>query len=183
MKIDLTRFGVASRALRNDTSGQSIVELAVMTPLLLLLVVGVIDLGEYAYDGIELGNAARAGAEYGATNSQTASGGVSGGDPSEIRLVVQNDAKQLVNATGASTVVVTPTTFCVCDTKKDNNPVDAAGNVVDCNATNPCATTGDRLDVFVKVEATDTFTPNISIPGFAPSISMDRVAYQQMSPQ
>src|SRR5215472_6795855 len=63
------------RNLRPD-SGQSFIEMALITPLLLLLVVGVIDMGRYAYIGILVGNAARAGAAYGAAAPGDSSGTV-----------------------------------------------------------------------------------------------------------
>jgi len=48
-------------------SGQSLFEMALMLPFLLLLALGVIELGRFAYIGILVGNAAHAGAFYGAT--------------------------------------------------------------------------------------------------------------------
>ena len=45
--------------------GQSLVEVALLTPLLLSLMVGTIEMGRYAYLSILVGNAARAGAAYG----------------------------------------------------------------------------------------------------------------------
>jgi Flp pilus assembly protein TadG len=164
-----------SDSFRSNDDGQSIVELAVMAPLLLLLLVATIDLGFFAYDGIELGNAARAGAEYGAQSPGTASGGTVGEDPSAIVAVVQADAKQLADSSGTSTVTpINVTTYCACDSAK--------GTAVDCNATAPC-TTSDRLDVFVKVDATNTFKPLLHIPGFSAQIPIERVAIQEMSPQ
>lgn len=158
---------------RSDQDGQSIVELAIMTPLLVLLLVASIDLGFFAYDGIELGNAARAGAEYGAQNPANASGGTVGGNPSAIVAVVQADAKQLQDSSGTSTVTpINVTTYCALDSAKQFP--------VDCNA--PVLPT-DRLDVFVKVDATNTFTPLFRIPGFSPQIPINRVAIQEMSPQ
>lgn len=40
--------------------------MALLTPLLLTLLIGIIELGRYAYLSILVGNAARAGAAYGA---------------------------------------------------------------------------------------------------------------------
>jgi Flp pilus assembly protein TadG len=45
--------------------GQSLIEVALLTPLLLSLMVGTIEMGRYAYLSILVGNAARAGAAYG----------------------------------------------------------------------------------------------------------------------
>ena len=49
-------------------SGQSLVEFAVTIPLLLLLIMGVFDLGRGIYYYSAIHNAAREGARYGATN-------------------------------------------------------------------------------------------------------------------
>ena len=52
---------------RNDArSGQGIVELAISMPLLLLLMLGTIDIGRVFYDYVQLRNAVREGAGYGA---------------------------------------------------------------------------------------------------------------------
>ena len=53
------------RTLRCE-SGQSLIELALLTPLLLALILGVVEMGRYTYLSILLGNAAEAGAAYGA---------------------------------------------------------------------------------------------------------------------
>jgi len=50
---------------RRSESGQSLVEVALLLPFLVLMMLGVIELGRYAYIGILVGNAARAGAAYG----------------------------------------------------------------------------------------------------------------------
>src|SRR5689334_20807673 len=66
-------------------SGQSLVELAVLVPLLVLLLMGVIELGRYAQIAILVGNAARAGAAYGAQSlAQSA-------DPTGIKTAAGND--------------------------------------------------------------------------------------------
>src|ERR1700730_8362816 len=48
------------RALLRSERGQSLVELALLTPLLLILIIGVVEMGRYASLGILVGNAARA---------------------------------------------------------------------------------------------------------------------------
>lgn len=48
------------------------VEFALALPVLIMLLVGLIEYGRYAYFAIEVGNAAHAGAEYGAQSSTTA---------------------------------------------------------------------------------------------------------------
>src|SRR4029077_10530393 len=62
------RHGRVPRSLGmlRSQSGQSLVELALLTPLLLLLLVGTVEMGRYAYISVLVANAARAGAAYGA---------------------------------------------------------------------------------------------------------------------
>ena len=51
-----------------DNGGAALVELALTTPLFLIMILGETELGRMAYYGIEVENAARAGASYGAVN-------------------------------------------------------------------------------------------------------------------
>src|SRR5882757_2221976 len=53
-------------------SGQALVELAFILPVLLLLALGVIEIGRYAYIAILVGNAAHAGAMYGSLGTNQA---------------------------------------------------------------------------------------------------------------
>jgi Flp pilus assembly protein TadG len=57
----------------DENSGQSLLEMALMFPLLIMLFLGAAEYGRLAYIGIEVTNAARAGADYGAQNRGTAS--------------------------------------------------------------------------------------------------------------
>ena len=56
------------RLIRNDRA-QSIVEFALAMPFLILLVAGVIDFGLFMYDANIIGNAARAGVQYGSQDA------------------------------------------------------------------------------------------------------------------
>src|ERR1700740_3820507 len=56
------------RRIYPSQSGQTLLEVAWMLPFLLLLAVGVIKIGRFAYISILVGNAAHAGAIYGAQN-------------------------------------------------------------------------------------------------------------------
>jgi Flp pilus assembly protein TadG len=58
-------MGMAAK-LRSTERGQSLVELALSLPLLLLILLGTVDLGRAFFDYVELRNAAREGAGYGA---------------------------------------------------------------------------------------------------------------------
>jgi len=71
-----TKFGILRRNSRHGVSlrvghaskqcGQAMLELALVLPVLLLLTIGLIEFGRVAYYSIEVSDAARAGAQYGA---------------------------------------------------------------------------------------------------------------------
>ena len=75
----------ASAGAARGCSGQTVVEVALLLPLLLLLLVGVIEIGRYAYFDILISNAARAGAQYGAQSL------IQAADVAGIRTAAQND--------------------------------------------------------------------------------------------
>ena len=94
----------------HSQSGQSLVELALITPLLLVVILGIIEMGRYAYLSILVGNAAETGAEFAAQNLNNA-GQISGTTP-----YVQDAALlDFQNGTSLSGLVVTPTYACYCD--------------------------------------------------------------------
>jgi len=74
---------------RATQSGQALLEVALVTPMLLLLAVGIIEIGRYAYYSILVADAARAGAQYGAQNLATAA------DTAGIRTAAENDGQNL----------------------------------------------------------------------------------------
>src|ERR1700758_508000 len=56
-----------------DNQGHGLVELAVVLPVFLLLLLGAAEYGRLSYVGVEVTNAAYAGAAYGSQNHATAS--------------------------------------------------------------------------------------------------------------
>jgi len=57
---------LGSRRGKQVQCGQALIELAFVIPMLMVLALGVIEIGRYAYIAILVGNAARAGTAYGA---------------------------------------------------------------------------------------------------------------------
>src|SRR5260370_23196070 len=88
-------------------SGQSLLEVALLLPLLVLLLMGTVDLGRYAYIGILVWNAAEAGALYGAQGLpfSTLTNG--------IKTAAVNDYQN--NGQNASNLTVSSSTSCGCD--------------------------------------------------------------------
>jgi Flp pilus assembly protein TadG len=87
-----------------DNEGAALVELAVAAPVFLLIMLGAYELGRIAHYAIEVQNAARAAASYGAVNVGNA------GTTSSVTQAAKNDAPDLPGLTA------TPTYACVCET-------------------------------------------------------------------
>jgi Flp pilus assembly protein TadG len=124
-------------------SGQSLVEMALLTPVLLLLLVGIIEVGRFAYYSIEVANAARAAVQYGA-QSLAASKDIPG-----IQQAALRDASDV----SGMTFNPPPTNLCACS--------ESSSVYVGCPALS-CA--GHQV-VFVQVDTTATITPLFRYPG------------------
>lgn len=61
-----------ARSLRDCESGSALAEIVIVLPMLVLLLIGLIEVGRYGNYTIVTANAARAGVQYGAQNTETA---------------------------------------------------------------------------------------------------------------
>lgn len=155
--------------------GQTLLEVALLTPMLLLLLLGVIEMGRYAYISILVGNAARAGAAYGAQSRPQSALATdichAASDDFQGTDVPCTGGTQSVGPNG--TITVTSSTSCGCDSA---GTVATAGCIT---ATNPTAGTcpgGGRWVVFVSVTASGTFSGLFNYPGIPSSINLSRTA-------
>jgi Flp pilus assembly protein TadG len=147
----LTALGVSHRpARRAGESGQTILEVALLTPVLLLLAVGIIEIGRYAYYSILVANAARAGAQYGAQSLATAA------DTAGIRTAAENDGQNVAGLT------VTTQQECGCTGSSISST---------CPATS-CSSPNHAL-VYVKVSTTGKFNSLFKYPGIPTSITVN----------
>lgn len=89
-----------------DDCGAALVELALTTPLFILLIIGAAEIGRVAYFAIEVESAARAGASYGAVNLGNA---FLPSYPGTVQQVAMNDAPDLPD------LVATAGNACVCE--------------------------------------------------------------------
>jgi Flp pilus assembly protein TadG len=151
-----TALGVARNA--RAQFGQSVVEIALVTPVILLLLVGTIEIGRFAYYGIEVSNAARAGVQYGAQSLADSR------DVPGITQAAQNDAPEV---TGMN---VTTTNRCACS----NSPA----NYVGCPARG-CAP-GHGL-VFLQVDTTANIQPLFRYPGMPASFAAKGQAIRRVT--
>jgi Flp pilus assembly protein TadG len=170
--------------------GQTLVEMAILIPAILLLLIGVIEIGRYTYIGILVGNAARAGAEFGIQGN-----GQAGNGPAII-LAAKTDFKN--NGQDPNNLTVSfPSGYggfdaCTCDNGGAYNP--AQPYMLYCtappNGTNTSAgkcPTGQHWVILTAVEAHGTFNSilipaNSSFLGIPGSIPIDRTSILRAPP-
>ena len=127
--------------LARGESGSALLEMAVVAPLLILILVGAFEVGRFAQLAIVVGNAARAGVQYGAHDLITAN------DNAGMRTAALNDGQNMTGLT-----VTTATHFCRC----------ADGSASTCQATD--CSSSHRL-VFVQVDTNGAFSSLFHLPG------------------
>jgi Flp pilus assembly protein TadG len=142
--------------------GASLIEFALISAVLIIpLVIGLYDFGTALFQRMQVGNAARAGAEY-----ATYSGSF---DQTKIVAAVTNttalSSVQPNTSQGASPSLA-PTQFCGC-------PVAATGVVATANTPPACGSTlcsGGGFDAtYVTVSAQAQYTPIFPYPGIVPT--------------
>lgn len=170
------KLSVRPASLITNDSGQSIIETALAIPFLLIMIAGVIDLGQLMYAGIEVASGARAGAQYGAQSAFTEA------DKSGMVQAAIKDSPDLptpspaVSPSPASTPNATATSYCTC----------ADGTASTCS-TGDCPTStqvpnNHRLD-YVAVTNNANVKMFIRIPGVVPNtILVTRTAIEQVTP-
>jgi Flp pilus assembly protein TadG len=136
-----------SRSSLHRQRGVALVEFAIATPILIMLLVGLIEYGRYTYFTIEIANAAHAGAAYGSQTSGTGAqftgmknAAIADGQNSIVPLTVTN---------------VTARDVCTCwnGTTESPNPPTAAT----CGSN--CTTTGARQVTYAQVTVSATMSP------------------------
>jgi Flp pilus assembly protein TadG len=143
---------------RPEERGASIVELAVIMTAMLLMVLGVIDLGRALYIKAEVANAARAGALYGAQ------GAIAATDTGGIAYAINHESADL----NGSITNITTNYACQC----------LGGGTVTCG-TGTCPA-GTPLIGWLTVKCQVVYHPWLSIPYFNLPVSYLIVGYAQM---
>jgi Flp pilus assembly protein TadG len=150
--------------------GQTLVEVVLLTPLLLALLVGTIEMGRYAYLSILVGNAARAGAAYGAQSLPQSV------DVTGIQTAADNDFQN--NGPGTGTLTISgggpggAYTSCGCDS---GGTVTSAACSPGVNPSAGTCASGHWV-VMVSVTAVGTFNSLFSYPGIPTSITVTQTA-------
>jgi Flp pilus assembly protein TadG len=128
--------------------GQSLLELALVLPILLLLLIGTIEVGRFSYYSILVSSAARAGAQYGAQSLATAL------DTVGMTTAAKNDAQSIAGLT------ITANQVCGCSGAK----------LGACPAI--CVLPNHPL-VYVQVSVSGKFNSVFSYPGIPKSITVN----------
>jgi Flp pilus assembly protein TadG len=138
-----------------NTAGQSLVEVALTAPLLILLLLGAAELGQVAYTAIQVSDAASAGVQYGAQTTITAS------DTAGIQTAAADDA---TNLTG---LITTSSFSCICSN----------GSASTCLRTD-CSTSNIEEILTVKTQA--GISPLINLPGLPRPFTVHGQAVQKV---
>jgi Flp pilus assembly protein TadG len=131
-----------SSPIRFAQKGQALLEMALILPFLVLLLLGIIEIGRYAELSIAVANAARSAVQYGAQSLADAA------DTTGIQNAATFDASM------SPPLTVSPSIVCYC-----------SGSI----CAGPCAAPSTEI-VYLQVTTTGTFTPLFTYPGL-PSLT------------
>lgn len=130
------------RAFRRCERGASMVEFAILAPVMIFLAIGMIDTGRYAYYSILAANAARAGAQYGSLDLEHVS------QANAIAAAASADAQSLAQFSTLPTCLV-----AVNNGAMTSCPTNSSGSL----------TPGSVY--YVQVVTTGSFRPLFPYPG------------------
>jgi hypothetical protein len=148
---------------RSSQAGLALVEFAVVVPVLLFLVIGIIETGRFMYLSIMVGNAARAGVQYGAQGAATMN------DSPGMTRAALNDGQSLSGLTISSAGAV-----CACwNGSAESSPPPS------CSSTT-CPTGYHRV-TYVQVTASGSFSPLLRYPLLPSSYAITRQAIMRVS--
>lgn len=132
----------------SDDTGQALIELAWVTPIFLILVLGAAEFGRLTYIGIEVSNAARAGVQYGAQSHATAS------DTTGMQTAATNDG-----TTDVSNMTAIASHSCKCSDGSSSTCLPT-----DCSAS--------RIIEYVTVNTSASVSPLFTYPGLPGTLTL-----------
>lgn len=141
-------------AKKRSERGQSLVETALVFPILITMLVGAVEMARVVRASIAVANAAKAGAQYGAENGFTAQ------DTTGIALAASDEAPTF-------TVNTTSSSSCKC----------SDGTASTCQNTD-CANA--HIEQSITVNTSATITPTIRLPGLPSTFTVKGVAVQRV---
>jgi Flp pilus assembly protein TadG len=149
--------GIRARQAQRDglaTAGAATVELALIIPVLVLIMLGLMDMGRVFYGAITVASAARAGVAYGSMSA------VHADDIPAMRAAATADA---IDRTG---LTFSAAKSCECP---DETP-----STVSCTLS--VCMDGTTVRIYVETTVTGTFNTTLPYPGIPSSITLTRTA-------
>jgi len=151
----------ALRGLARADDGGALHELALSVGIFASLLIGITELGRFAYYSILVANAASAGVQYGAQTLETAD------DVSGMQTAAENDA-----GTGVLSATPTASSYCEC--------YPSPGTAITCSSSPGC--TGSNHEVYyVTVTVTGTYSSLFHYPGLPTSVTVSRTAVMRVT--
>jgi Flp pilus assembly protein TadG len=147
---------------RRSQTGAALVELVVALPVLVLMLVGTADFARALYMSVEMTNAARAGAQYGAHKLALSSN------------TAGMQATALAAAPNISGMIATATRECQC--ASDAGIFTALTPSTDCNTAPATSCPGRHRVMTVTVITTATFTTIAGNVGILRTLPLTRTA-------
>lgn len=135
------------RSLWGVQSGQALLELSLSVPFLIVLLVGASEFGRIAYAGIEVSNAAKAAAQYGASSTACAS------DTTGMLTAAKGETTDFSAASAIAFSSGYPKLSYICS---DGSA--ATGLSTDCSSS--------QLEEIVSIQLQTAMNPLIHLPGF-----------------
>jgi len=158
MNSHISRRHGGRKLFWKSSRGQSMVELAIVVPVLALLLVASADFARVFYFSIAVNNAARAGAQYGSQTLATAA------DINGMKSAATQDAPNLPSLAATAQL-------CTCGT----------GSSVAACASSYC--TNNPTGNYVEVDTTMTFNTIVTYPGIPSSVPLAGKAIMQVQQQ
>ena len=156
--------------MKRNERGNAIIEFALILPFMLLATIGIIGVGKYAYFGIVVANAARAGAQYGAQPGLPASSDTAG-------MIAIAEADLNNNGVGTVSTTQTPSASLTCAIWNSASGTETA----DANcATTPTPGSGQEPVNYVTVTITGTASSGFNVPFIPSTINVTSTATQRV---
>ncbi len=162
---------LVTKATRRQ-DGQALIEMAFLLPILLSLTLFVIEGGRYAYISILIGNAARAGAAYGAQSTAQSIDTTGIQSAAQFDFAGATSGATKTNGQVVSKLTVTSAPSCGCDS---SGTITAAGCSTAINPTAGTCVSG-RWVVILSVTASGSFNSLFNYPGIPNPLVVTKTA-------
>jgi Flp pilus assembly protein TadG len=146
---------------KRSDRGTALVEFALAAPVMILLLIGLIEVGRYMYFAVKMANAARAGVDYGA-QSLAAAGNTAG-----IQNAALQDWWDATSTPNPSAITVAVSHSCEL----------ANGTATPC----PSGSPPQNVVYYLEVDTSGTFTSLLNYPGMPNSVPISGKAIMRVT--